>query len=79
MKSLDSFSSNEIVNSEEVKGGTFGLFSWWSCAPKITFNYCQPKQNNCYTPPKNCYTPPEDCNPKPSNCKPTTSGSISAQ
>ncbi|MBK6977750.1 MAG: hypothetical protein IPH28_12145 [Cytophagaceae bacterium] len=54
MKSLDKFAGLEIKNTEEVKGGTFGLLSglFGGCG------YTQPK--TCYTPPvNNCYTPPK--------------------
>jgi hypothetical protein len=80
MKSLDKFAGMEISNTEEVKGGTFGLFSLLgnSCAPKPT----------CYTPPKACYTPAppvcntggysnNNCDPKPSYCLPKISFSFS--
>lgn len=81
MKSLDKFAGMEISNTEEVKGGTFGLLSLLGggCAPK----------NNCYTPaPKACYTPaPKSCNtggysnnncaPKPTYCAPKISFSFS--
>ncbi|WP_255078586.1 hypothetical protein [Lacihabitans sp. CCS-44] len=82
MKSLDKFAGMEISNTEEVKGGTFGLLSLLgsSCAPKPT----------CYTPPKTCYTPPaptcntggysnnnNNCAPKPSYCLPKVSFSFS--
>jgi hypothetical protein len=55
MKSLDKFAGMEISNTEEIKGGLFGLLSsFGSCAPKTT----------CYTPaPQPCYTPaPKSCN-----------------
>jgi hypothetical protein len=59
MKSLDNFSSFEITNIEEVKGGTFGLLSLFgSCAPKPV---CQPAPVVCQPAP--CYTPPApSCN-----------------
>ncbi|MCA0363197.1 MAG: hypothetical protein U0V04_04775 [Spirosomataceae bacterium] len=77
MKSLDKFAGLEIKNTEEVKGGTFGLLSgllFGGCG------YTQPK--TCYTPPvNNCYTPPKpSCGnggytvptPPPSSCNPCT-------
>lgn len=78
MKSLENFTQNEVVNADEVKGGTFGFFSYFNCWPKITYT-CQPKPNNCYTPPTNCYTPPQNNCYTPPSCKPKASGTISAQ
>ncbi|MBK9511360.1 MAG: hypothetical protein IPP61_14860 [Cytophagaceae bacterium] len=80
MKSLDKFAGLEIKNTEEVKGGTFGLLSglFGGCGytqPKTCYT---PPVNNCYTPPKNnCYTPPQNScgnggyqQPTPPSCTP---------
>ncbi|MFN3850164.1 MAG: hypothetical protein ACK4NY_12090 [Spirosomataceae bacterium] len=76
MKSLDNFASFEVNNSEDVKGGTFGLFSLLNCLT--------PKTNPCYTPPApSCNTggysnpkPPVNCTPTPV-CTPTIKISFS--
>lgn len=76
MKSLDNFSSFELNNSEDVKGGTFGLLSLLGGLTS---------KSNCYTPPPpSCNTggysnpkPPTNyCAPAPV-CKPTIKFSFS--
>ncbi len=79
MKSLDTFASFEISNNESsnVEGGTFGLLSLFSCAPKPS---CNPTPAPCYTPPApSCNTGgySNPCAPKPTYCKPTISFSFS--
>ncbi|PWK17321.1 hypothetical protein LV89_04422 [Arcicella aurantiaca] len=77
MKSLNNFAALEITSTEEVKGGTFGLFSLLSlCAPKPVV--CQPAPKPtpapCYTAPApSCNTggyttPTTSCTPKPTTC-----------
>jgi hypothetical protein len=72
MKSLNNFAALEITSTEEVKGGTFGLFSLLSlCAPKPVV--CQPAPTPCYTAPApSCntggYAPTTSCTPKPTTC-----------
>lgn len=83
MKALDKFAGMEISNTEEIKGGTFGLLSLLGgCAPKPT---CYtPAPNPCYTPaPPACNTggystpKPVVCAPKPTYCAPKISFSFS--
>jgi hypothetical protein len=80
MKSLNNFAALEITSTEEVKGGTFGLFSLLSlCAPKPVTCQPAPKPAPCYTAPApSCstggYTP--TTTPKPTTCNTSFSFSL---
>jgi len=67
MKSLNNFASLEITSTEEIKGGTFGLFS---LLKKSSYCHPTPPPAPCYTAPApSCntggYTPTNYCAPKP--------------
>jgi hypothetical protein len=86
MKSLNNFVSNQIENTEDVKGGFFGLLSCGFnllgsiCAPKVTcapstpsYSYCAPKVNYC-APTYNYCAPKVSCAPTYNYCAPKNTG-----
>lgn len=68
MKTLDNFSSHAIMNTEEVKGGTFG---WGGCS-LFSFSLSL-SWGSCYTPKTTCYEQPKsscDYGGYSNNCTP---------